>query len=134
MKFVRKIMQDRSSAGAVAMLALLLFLLQGLATGVANGSMAATALSADDVICSSHTPASAIDKKDTGTKAADNCCGALCRLASASAVALLVTSTELTVGTVPKTDVASLHHDAGLLPAPPNRESQPRAPPFNPQS
>lgn len=134
MTFVRKIMQDRSSAGAVAMLALLLFLLQGLANGVASGGMAAMALSADDVICSSHTPASATDKKDSGTKTADNCCGALCRLASASTVALLVTSTELIASTVPKADVASLRHDAGLLPAAPNRESQPRAPPFTPQS
>ncbi len=134
MKFVRKIMQDRSSAGAVAMLALLLFLLQGLANGVSNGSMAAMALSADEIICSSHTPAGATGKQDTGTKAADNCCGTLCRLASASAVALLVTPTELTASIVPKVDVAFLHHDAHLPPAPPNRESQPRAPPFAPQS
>jgi hypothetical protein len=133
MRFIRKIMQDRSSAGAIATLALLLFLLQGLANGVAHGSMAAMALAADDIICSSHMPEGATGKQDPASKADKSCCGTLCRLASASAVALLVTPTELAGNVVPKIDVTFLHHEATLPPSPPNRDSQPRAPPIPPQ-
>lgn len=129
MKLIRKIMQDRSSAGAVAMLAFLLFLLQGLANGVAHGNMATVALAADEIICSSHSPAGATGKQDPAGKTANNCCGTLCRLASVSAAALLVTPNELTTTLLPKVDIAFVRPQANQPATPLNRESQPRGPP-----
>lgn len=134
MRFIRKIMQDKSSAGAIAMLTLLLFLLQGLANGVANGSMAALALEADGIICSSHMPDGVTGKQDPAGKLANNCCGTLCRLASASAAALLVTPIELVGSDAPKVEISFFHHDAASPPLTINRDSQPRGPPIAPQS
>ncbi|SCX35005.1 DUF2946 family protein [Agrobacterium rosae] len=129
MRLIRKIMQDRSSAGAIAMLALLLFLLQGLTNGVANGSMAAMALSADEIICSSHMPDGASGKQDPAGKLANNCCGTLCRLATASAITLPAVPTEPVIGFALTLQVSFQHAEAKRSPQPPNRESQPRAPP-----
>lgn len=133
MKFIRTIMQDRSSAGAVAMLALLLFLLQGLANGVAHGNMATMALAADEIICSSHSPAGATEKQDPAGKTANNCCGTLCRLASVSAAALLVTPNELATALLPKVNITFVQPQADQPATPPNRESQPRGPPVSTQ-
>ncbi|WP_262522964.1 DUF2946 domain-containing protein [Agrobacterium tumefaciens] len=131
MRFIRKIMQDRSSAGAIATLALLLFLLQGLVNGAANGSMAAAALAAGDVICSTHSPDGATGKENPASKLANNCCGALCRLASLSTAALPVTPDDLPADIIPKVQIAVLPADAALPPSPPNRDSRARAPPLS---
>ena len=42
-------MQDRSSAGAIATLAVLLFLLQGLVNGLTSGNMASAALATGEI-------------------------------------------------------------------------------------
>ncbi len=130
MRFIRKIMQDRSSAGAIATLALLLFLLQGLVNGVANGNMASVALAAGDIICSSHMPEGASGKQDPAGKLANNCCGTLCRLATAAAITLPDLPTEPISGFTLAFEVRFQHAEAKLSPQPPNRDSQPRAPPF----
>lgn len=129
MKLIRKIMQDRSSAGAIAMLALLLFLLQGLANGVAHGNMAGMALAADDIICSTHAPAGTSEKQNPAGKIANDCCGTLCRLASTSAAALLVSPAELSGYLAPKVEITFLRQPTDLPSAAPNRDSQPRGPP-----
>lgn len=133
MGFVRRIMQDRSSAGAVAMLALLLFLLQGLTTGVAHGNMAAMSIGADGVICSTHMPDGATGKQNQNpAKQANDCCGTLCRLAFAGAVALLASPIELTGGIATSVDLAFFYPDATSPPPTANRDSQPRGPPLLP--
>ena len=129
MKLFRKVIQDQSSAGAIAVLALLLFLLQGLANGVAHGSMAATALAAEDIICSSHAPDGGTAKPSPAQKLAGDCCGTLCRLASATFTALLVSPTEIAGRVVPDITLTHWPLDDGQRPAPPNREAQPRGPP-----
>ncbi|UXS39731.1 DUF2946 domain-containing protein [Agrobacterium tumefaciens] len=133
MGFIRRIMQDRSSAGAIAMLAVLLFLLQGLANGLTSGNMAMAALAADEIICSSHMPEGGSSKQNPAGKIADDCCGTLCRLASATAAALPVIPIERADNILPTVEVAFLNVDAVLPPSPPNLESRPRAPPSAPQ-
>lgn len=129
MGFIRRIMQDRSSAGAIAMLAVLLFLLQGFA----SGNMAMAALAADEIICSSHMPEGGSGKQNPAGKIADDCCGTLCRLASATAAALPVIPVERADNIFPAVEVTFLNIDAALPPSPPNLESRPRAPPSAPQ-
>ncbi|MDQ1186372.1 hypothetical protein QE408_003515 [Agrobacterium larrymoorei] len=129
MKLIRRIMQDRSSAGAVAALALMLFLLQGLANGVAHGSMAATALAADDIICAAHMPDGGTQKQSPAEKLANSCCGTLCRLASASFTALLASPTEIAGRVVPHVHVTLWRWNENKISAPPTREQQPRGPP-----
>lgn len=121
-------MQDRSSAGAIATLAVLLFLLQGLANGLTSGNMAMAAFAADDVICASHMPEGPA-KQDPAGKIAADCCGTLCRLASATIATLPVTPVERADRIVTTDEVAFLNFDAALPPSPPNLESRPRAPP-----
>ncbi|PYG55792.1 hypothetical protein N434_04237 [Rhizobium sp. UGM030330-04] len=126
-------MQDRSSAGAIATLAVLLFLLQGLANGLTSGNMAMAALAADEVICSSHMPDGPA-KQDPAGKIAADCCGTLCRLASATIATLPVIPVERADRIIPTAEVAFLNFDAALPPSPPNLESRPRAPPASPQN
>lgn len=133
MGFIRRIMQDRSSAGAIAMLAVLLFLLQGLANGLTSGNMAMAALAADEIICSSHMPEGDSGKQNPAGKIADDCCGTLCRLASATIAALPVIPVEGADRIIPAVEVAFLNVEALLPPSPPNLESRPRAPPSAPQ-
>lgn len=138
MGFIRRIMQDRSSAGAIATLAVLLFLLQGLANGLASGNMAMAALAADEIICSSHMPEGGSGKQNPAQnpagKTADSCCGTLCRLASTTIATLPVTSVERADSTVPPVEIVFLNRDAASPPSPPNLESRPRAPPSTPQT
>jgi hypothetical protein len=134
MRLIRKIMQDRSSAGAIATLALLLFLLQGLTNGVANGNMATMALASDGVICSTHMPDGVTGKQDPAGKLANTCCGTLCRLAATAAAAIIDAPTELIAPIVSTSDVGFNAAYAKPAPPPPNRESQPRAPPLRSQS
>lgn len=129
MKLIRRIMQDRSSAGAVAVLALLLFLLQGLANGVAHGSMAATVLVADEIICAAHMPDAGTQKQSPAEKLANSCCGTLCRLASTSFTALLASPTEIAGRIVPHVHVTLWRWTENKIAAPPTREQQPRGPP-----
>ncbi|MGV1986938.1 DUF2946 family protein [Agrobacterium sp. 22-221-1] len=133
MGFIRRIMQDRSSAGPIAMLAVLLFLLQGLANGLTSGNMAMAALATDEIICSSHMPEGGSSKQNPADKIADDCCGTLCRLASATAAALPVIPIERADNILPAIEVAFPNVDAALPPSPPNLESRPRAPPSAPQ-
>ncbi|KRA61026.1 MULTISPECIES: DUF2946 family protein [Rhizobium/Agrobacterium group] len=133
MGHIRRIMQDRSSAGAIATLAVLLFLLQGLANGLTSGNMAMAALATDEVICSSHMPEGPA-KQDPAGKIAADCCGTLCRLASATIATLPVTPVERADRVVTTDEVAFLNFDAALPPSPPNLESRPRAPPTPPQN
>lgn len=133
MGFIRRIMQDRSSAGAIAMLAVLLFLLQGLANGLTSGNMAMAALAADEIICSSHMTEGGSGKHNPAGKIADDCCGTLCRLASATAAALPVIPVERADNILPAVEVTFLNIHAALPPSPPNLESRPRAPPSAPQ-
>lgn len=130
MRLVRTIMQDRSSAGAVAMLTLLLFLLQGLANGVANGHMASLALATDEIICSIHTQNGATEKQDPTGKLANNCCGTLCRLATASAIALPYQAIEPAAVFTPLIALSFHPLTERASPPPPNRESRPRGPPL----
>ena len=132
MGFIRRIMQDRSSAGAIATLAILLFLLQGLASGLTTGNMAMAALAADEIICSSHMPEGGVGKQDPAGKIASDCCGTLCRLASATIATLPVTPIERADRIIASGEVAFVNFDAALPPSPPNLESRPRAPPASP--
>ena len=128
-------MQDRSSAGAIATLAILLFLLQGLVNGLTSGNMASAALATGEIICSSHMPEGGSGKQDPASnsagKVADNCCGTLCRLASTTIAALPVTPVERTDRIVRVVEVDFADRDAALPPPQPNLESRPRAPPLS---
>lgn len=134
MRLVRAVMQDRSSAGAVAMLALLLLLLQGITAGFAHGSIAAMSIGTDEIICSSHMSDGVTVKQNQqpATKKGNDCCGTLCRLAFAAAIALVVSPTEMTGGIATSIDLTFFHSETGSPPATANRESQPRGPPLNP--
>ncbi|WP_174020512.1 DUF2946 family protein [Agrobacterium fabrum] len=132
MGFIRRIMQDRSSAGAIATLAILLFLLQGLASGLTTSNIAMAALAADEIICSSHIPDGSAGKRDPVGKIAGDCCGTLCRLASATIATLPVTPVERADRIIASGEVAFVNFDAALPPSPPNLESRPRAPPASP--
>lgn len=134
MGIIRRIMQDRSSAGAIATLAILLFLLQGLANGLTRGNMAMAALATDEIICSTHMPEGGAGKQDPAGKIADDCCGTLCRLASATIATLPVTPVERANRIIPTGEVAYVKFDAALPPSPPNLESRPRAPPASPHA
>ncbi|MFK3776747.1 DUF2946 family protein [Agrobacterium sp. NPDC089420] len=134
MGLIRRIMQDRSSAGAIATLAILLFLLQGLANGLTRGNMAMAALAADGIICSSHMPEGGFGKQDPAGKIAADCCGTLCRLASATIATLPLLPVERTDRITATHEAAFLNVDAALPPSPPNLESRPRAPPIASQN
>ncbi len=127
-------MQDRSSAGAIATLAFLLFLLQGLTNGVANGNMAAMALASDGVICSTHMPDGATGKQDPSGKLANTCCGTLCRLAATAAAVVIDAPSELIAPIIQIADIGLIVVYAKPAPPPPNHESRPRAPPLRLQS
>lgn len=134
MGFIRRIMQDRSSAGAIATLAILLFLLQGLANGLTSGNMAMAAPAADEVICSTHMPDGGAGKQDPAGKIAADCCGTLCRLASATIATLPITPVERADRIIQSGEVAFVNFDAASPPSPPNLESRPRAPPASPHA
>ncbi len=132
MKIIRRIIRDRSSSGAIAALALLLLLLQGLASGYAHGSMSGTILSSKEIICSSHAPDGATGEHAPGKLPADGCCGTLCRLASISFAALVVSPAEVAGSLVPHVAFTPWPHAHALDAPGTNRESQPRAPPHAP--
>ncbi|MFF2319975.1 DUF2946 family protein [Agrobacterium sp. NPDC058088] len=134
MGIIRRIMQDRSSAGAIATLAVLLFLLQGLASGLTRANMAMAALATDDIICSTRMPEGGSGKQDPAGKIAGDCCGTLCRLASATIATLPVTPVERADLLIPTDAVAYIKFDAASPPSPPNLESRPRAPPASPHA
>jgi hypothetical protein len=92
MKTLRRILSDRMSATAIAVLAAYLLLLQGLIGGMAQGAMAASAVDPLHVICSSSGAAVAdlpADGNGPAKKAADCPCCTLCRLASMAMPAVL---------------------------------------------
>lgn len=85
-------MRDRSSAGAIATLAALLFLAQGLVGGLAHGAMLAQAHDPLQVICSFHgTSDSSGNQHQNGGKA-DQCCTTACRIFSMASHAILATT------------------------------------------
>ncbi|MBB2970571.1 DUF2946 family protein [Mesorhizobium sp. RMAD-H1] len=92
MKAIRRILRDRISATAIAVLAAYFLLLQGLLGGMAQGAMAASAVDPLHVICSSSGAATIDqpgDQNGPAGKAADCPCCTLCRLACAAMPAIL---------------------------------------------
>ena len=90
MVLFRTLMRDRSSAGAVAMLAALLFLLQGLIGGFAHGAMVAQELDPSQIICSMHGSTGQSDgQTKPGTAKSGECCTAACRIFSMASQAIL---------------------------------------------
>jgi hypothetical protein len=129
MQLFRTLMRDRSSAGAIAMLAALLFLLQGLVGGFAHGAMVAQANDPSQIICSLHGTDQSDGKSKPGTAKQGECCTAACRIFSivsqailpADGIAVPITATA-TVMLPTQADDARQPRRRWLL-------SQPRAPP-----
>ena len=87
---MRRILRDRVSAGAIALLVTYLLLVQSVLAGLAQGAMAAATTDAAIVICSSH---GVVTINVAGTNAPPetsfHCpCATLCQLAATSAPAV----------------------------------------------
>ncbi len=90
MKTMRRILRERSTAGALAALVALMMLLQGVFAGMAQSAMAAAATEPPGIICSVH---GAVSNEPAGRenpygKGLTCPCATLCQLASGSAAAL----------------------------------------------
>jgi hypothetical protein len=89
---MRRLLQDRVSASAVAVLVACLLLIQGLLVGTAHGAMAASAADPFHVICSMSRagPVDQAGHDNAPLKKVPECpCGTLCRLAAAAIPAIL---------------------------------------------
>lgn len=92
MESIRRLMRDKVSAGAIAVLVAYLFLIQAAMAGFASGAMAASAGDPLRVICSQMGALSVAPGGEEGApaKAAHDCpCATLCRLATAALPAIL---------------------------------------------
>jgi len=91
MKTMRRILRDRVSAGAIALLVTYLLLVQSVLAGLAQGAMAAATTDAAIVICSSH---GAVTINAAGSNAPPpdqslHCpCATLCQLTATAAPAV----------------------------------------------
>lgn len=92
MGMMRRLLRDRVSASAVAVLVACLLLIQGLLAGTAQGAMAASAADPFHVICSMSGTGS-VDQSghdNAPLKKVPECpCGTLCRLAAGAMPAIL---------------------------------------------
>ena len=132
MVLFRTLMRDRSSAGAIAMLAALLFLLQGLVGGFAHGAMAAQALDPAQIICSMHGTSGQSDgQTKPGTTKSGECCTAACRIFSMASQAIL--SADSVPVEVALVEAATRSIQSDDRPQPQRRRllSQARAPPLS---
>ncbi|MEZ2128858.1 MULTISPECIES: DUF2946 family protein [unclassified Sinorhizobium] len=133
MKIMRLLLRDRVSAGAIAVLVAYLLLLQGALSGMAQATVAASAVDSLHVLCSSSGIAADPANNDgaPAKKALDCPCGTLCRLASTAMPAILDGQT----GVIPiATPVAlDVHFPANnvFLPALRGLIGEPRAPPVS---
>ncbi|MCS3738445.1 hypothetical protein FHX16_000388 [Rhizobium sp. BK661] len=130
---MRRILRDRVSVSAVALLFACLLLIQGLLTGTAQGSMAASAVDPFAIICSSSGHGS-VDDAGHGNlpaKKMPECpCGTLCRLASTAMPAILGGQTApLYVAVEASIDIAA-RADAVVSYPLRGRIAEPRAPPI----
>ena len=92
MMMMRRILEDRVSATAIAVLAVYLLLLQGLIGGMSRSAMAASAVDPLRALCISTDVAatdSASKSNDPEKRAADCPCASLCRLAGTASPALI---------------------------------------------
>jgi hypothetical protein len=133
MKSMRRLMRDRVSAGAVAVLIAYLCVIQAAFTGFANGAMAASAGDPLRIICSQMGALSVVpgDEGQAPAKASHDCpCATLCRLASAAIPAIL-DGPAIVAERSPRPSAAL--PAAFIDPVPPALEGligAPRAPPF----
>lgn len=130
MRLLRTMMRDRSSAGAIAALAALLFLAQGLVGGFAHGSMLAKAHDPLQVICGLHGTENPSDSQHQNDGKADQCCTAACRIVSMASHAILATPDAVAPVRSASLETASVAQTA--IPQSQRRRllAQPRAPPF----
>ena len=124
-------MRDRSSAGAIAALAALLFLAQGLVGGFAHGSMLAQAHDPLEIICGLHDTENPTDSQHKTGGDADQCCTTACRIFSMASHAIPTTTDAATPGRSASLETASV--EQAETPQPQRRRllAQPRAPPLS---
>lgn len=92
MSRIRRLLRDRGTASAIALLIGCLLLVQGLLSGTAQGAMAASAVDPFQIICSAAADGSIGEVGHGGApvKKLPECpCGTLCRLASAAMPAIV---------------------------------------------
>ncbi|KQV10545.1 hypothetical protein ASC97_17030 [Rhizobium sp. Root1203] len=93
MGMMRRLLQDRVSGSAIAVLVACLLLIQGLLAGTAQGAVAATAADPFHVICSmsGFDPLDHAGRDTAPLKKGPECpCATLCRLAATAVPAILV--------------------------------------------
>ncbi len=89
MKILRPILRDRVSAGAIAALFAAMLLMQGLLSGIAQGTMASAAADPFNILCIAHQDGPQQTLPDGGpAKAAHDLCATLCQLAAGYTPAL----------------------------------------------
>lgn len=127
MKMLRRMIGDRASAKAIAVLAAYLLLLQGFVGAVTRSAMAASAVDPLHIICvSGGLPA--VD--DGSLKGAADCpCASLCRLAATTPVAILLGTAFVGVQDVHPPYIASFAAPQDVVLALRGLLPQPRAPP-----
>lgn len=89
MKTLRRVLRDRVSASAIAVLFAAVLLMQGLLSGVAHGTMASAAADPFNILCIAHEDGPQQTVPDSGAaKAAHDLCATLCQLAAGYTPAL----------------------------------------------
>jgi hypothetical protein len=131
MKTMRRLLRDRISATAIALLFAYLLLLQGLLSGTSQGAMAAAAVDPLHEICfSSGSIGQAPDDSIPAEKSTECPCGTLCRLASTDLPAILGGERPLAFATIEDAVAVSLPNEEVASTTPRGRIAEPRAPPF----
>ncbi|MFN7102889.1 MAG: DUF2946 family protein [Pseudorhizobium sp.] len=134
MKGIRRVIGDRASATAIAVLAACILLLQGFVGGMTRSSMAASAVDPLHIICMSDgTTAGNLPSGDDGSskEAADCPCASLCRLAATTPVAILPGTAFLGARDFRPLSIASFAAPQDVVPARRRLLPQPRAPPLS---
>jgi hypothetical protein len=134
MKMLRRVIGDRASATAMAVLAAYLLLLQGFVGGMTRSAMAASAVDPLHIICvSDGTMAGDLPSGGDGSSkgAADCPCASLCRLAATTPVAILPGAAFLGLRNVYQLYTASFAAPQDVVVALRGLLPQPRAPPIS---
>lgn len=131
MNFMRTLRTDRTTAIAIAVAVIYLFLVQIFIAGFSQGAMAATAPNPLNVICSSSGTIIILpDGSTSPAKTAPDCpCGLLCRLASTYVIAFPYTPEPFNFVQLAEGQTQKPSPKAILTPSLKGVIAEPRAPP-----
>jgi hypothetical protein len=128
---MRRIVGDRITATAIALLFAYLLLLQALLAGTSQGAMAAAAVDSLHEICFSSGAVGQTPDDSIPAKKSTECpCGTLCRLASTDMPAILGGERPLAFATIEDAVAISLPQEDVASTTPRGLIAEPRAPPF----